>query len=262
MKVVPNVVYNHLFDENPKKALVMSFHGWTGTGKNFVSNLIAEYAYKKGMSSAFVHTKLATNNYPESGNIEGYKKDLKKFIITQSKTCGRSLFIFDEMDKMPAGLLDELKSFIDFHPHVEGVDYRKNIFIFLNNIGGEQINNVAIQNVRDGNAREDISTSAMEYILSLTSLKLHGGLKNSSLILSGLVDFFVPFLPMERLHVKQCASVEIKRRFENHNLILDIEKHQEIINKVADEIQFYPEGENIYSISGCKQVMKKVDIYA
>lgn len=31
---------------NSKKPLVMSFHGWTGSGKNFISDLIASHMFK------------------------------------------------------------------------------------------------------------------------------------------------------------------------------------------------------------------------
>lgn len=37
--------------DKSQKPLVMSFHGTQGTGKNFVSNLIAEAVFKKGTNS-------------------------------------------------------------------------------------------------------------------------------------------------------------------------------------------------------------------
>ena len=41
-------------DSTSKKPLVMSFHGWTGSGKNYVSKFIAESLFAKGMRSKFV----------------------------------------------------------------------------------------------------------------------------------------------------------------------------------------------------------------
>ena len=38
----------HLSSPDPPKPLVLSFHGRTGTGKNFVSRLIAESIYYEG----------------------------------------------------------------------------------------------------------------------------------------------------------------------------------------------------------------------
>jgi len=45
--------------------------------------------------------------------------------------CGRSLFIFDEMDKMPVGVMEAIKPFIDNYVEIDGVDFRKSIFLFL-----------------------------------------------------------------------------------------------------------------------------------
>jgi len=41
------------------------------------------------------------------------------------------MFIFDEVDKMPDGVLDAIKPYLDHHHHIRGVDYRRAIFIFL-----------------------------------------------------------------------------------------------------------------------------------
>lgn len=45
--------------------------------------------------------------------------------------CARSIFIFDEMDKMHAGLIDAIKPFLDYYDNLDGVSYQKAIFIFL-----------------------------------------------------------------------------------------------------------------------------------
>jgi hypothetical protein len=47
------------------------------------------------------------------------------------KECPRSFFVFDEMDKMPAGIIDTLKPYLDFYENLGGVDYRKATFFFL-----------------------------------------------------------------------------------------------------------------------------------
>jgi len=47
------------------------------------------------------------------------------------KECPHSLFIIDEMDKMPPGVIDSLKPYLDFYEQLGGVDYRKATFFFL-----------------------------------------------------------------------------------------------------------------------------------
>ena len=45
--------------------------------------------------------------------------------------CPRSMFIFDEMDKMQPGLIDSIKPYLDYYDNLDGVSYRQAIFIFL-----------------------------------------------------------------------------------------------------------------------------------
>ena len=41
-------------DEAPKKPLVMSFHGWTGSGKNYVARFVTEALFERGLASRYV----------------------------------------------------------------------------------------------------------------------------------------------------------------------------------------------------------------
>ena len=41
------------------------------------------------------------------------------------------MFVFDEVDKLPHGLLDVIKPYLDYYEKLGGVDYRKAIFLFL-----------------------------------------------------------------------------------------------------------------------------------
>ena len=45
--------------------------------------------------------------------------------------CASSVFIFDEMDKLHPGVIDAIKPFLDYYEQVDGVSYRKAIFMFL-----------------------------------------------------------------------------------------------------------------------------------
>ena len=56
---------------------------------------------------------------------------LRQWIKGNVSICARSLFIFDEMDKMPVGIIEAIKPFIDHYQEVDGIDFRKSIFLFL-----------------------------------------------------------------------------------------------------------------------------------
>lgn len=72
-RVILKAVSGFMSNDNPKKPLVLSLHGWTGTGKNFVSQLIAENIYKEGMDSNFVHIFTSELHFPHSRQVDTYK---------------------------------------------------------------------------------------------------------------------------------------------------------------------------------------------
>lgn len=76
-KVILNAVFGFISNPKPKKPLTLSLHGWTGTGKNFVSKIIAENIYEGGLNSDYVHLFVATLHFPHISNITLYKARAK-----------------------------------------------------------------------------------------------------------------------------------------------------------------------------------------
>jgi torsin-1 len=67
------LIERHYDDQDPRKALVLSLHGDTGTGKNFVSEIIIRNIYKLGRESKFVHFFIPTQHFPHKDKVETYK---------------------------------------------------------------------------------------------------------------------------------------------------------------------------------------------
>lgn len=63
-----------------------------------------------------------------------FQEQLQSWIRGNVSACPYSVFIFDEMDKMHQGLIDAIKPFLDYYEQVDGVSYRKAIFIFLRSV--------------------------------------------------------------------------------------------------------------------------------
>ncbi len=59
------------------------------------------------------------------------KDKIKNTIEETVRDCQTSLFVFDETDKIPIGLIDTIKAYIDYNLEIEGTDFRKAVFIFL-----------------------------------------------------------------------------------------------------------------------------------
>ncbi|CAM4664818.1 unnamed protein product [Leuciscus chuanchicus] len=253
-QVILKAVTGFMKNENPKKPLVLSLHGWTGTGKNFVSQLIAENIYAKGMSSSFVHLFTATAHFPHEMHINTYKSQLQEWVKGNVSICPRSMFIFDEMDKMHPGLIDSIKPYLDFYDNLNGVSYRQAIFIFLSNAGGENIVQVALDFWRDGREREEMQLKDLETALSLSVFNnRNSGFWHTGLIDKNLVDFFVPFLPLEYKHIVQCGLSEMVSK--GH--VPD----REVVEMMAHDLNYFPKEERVFSMQGCKVIPSRLDFY-
>ena len=89
------------------------------------------------------------------------------------------------------------------------------------------------------------------------SLRL-GGMFHASLIKHHLLTFFVPFLPLEREHIRECIERRLDLVFETDHSTYSLTR-DEIIDQVLDQIEFFPPKSLLYSISGCKKVPQRLD---
>jgi len=250
--LVPKALRAHIKKKEPQKALVISLHGWTGAGKNFVSRFIAEALFSKGLASSFVHLFISTLHFPHADMADVYRLRVQDWIRGNVTNCAASLFIFDEVDKMPVGMIDGIKPFIDHHTKVEGVDFRRSIFLFLSNTGGRDITKEALKVWEGGRVRESLEYTDLEHLVNKGAFNELGGLQHSSLIDSSLIDVFLPFLPLERRHVKLCVEKEASRR----NISLTSEQ----VGEVTDSLVYWPKDTQLFSTTGCKRVANKLDL--
>jgi len=250
--LVVRALRGHARNKSPSKPLVLGLHGWTGSGKNFVSKFIAESFYTLGLASKFVHLFIATLHFPNKGDVNLYKDNLKSWITGNGSSCSQNIFIFDEVDKMPPGVLDGIKPFLDHYEAIDGVDYRRNIFIFLSNTGGKEITETALKTWREGKDREEITFTHLEPLIANGAFNEEGGLQYSRVIEKNLVDVFVPFLPLERRHVKICVKNELRSR--------GLEEDEQVVERVTDQLSYWPKDLKLFSSSGCKRVAQKIDL--
>ena len=95
------------------------------------------------------------------------------------------------------------------------------------------------------------------YILGLVSkgaFNEQGGLQHASIIDRNLIDVYVPFLPLEQSHVRQCVNKELEDRgIENTRL------PSNFADQVVAELSFWPSDTKLFASAGCKRVVQKVD---
>lgn len=233
-----------------RKPLVMSFHGTPGTGKNFVADMIAEALYENGSKSRFVHKYMGRLDFSVKKNVESYNERIYRDVVEGITDCPRSLFIFDEVDKMPSGVFESLASLVDYNALPNKLDGSKAIVIFLSNLAGVQISDQLAKMLKNGEIRENLKLSSFEQILEKASYNLDGGLKKAGLIEQHVIDHYIPFLPLEKHHVRQCISAEFNK--------WGRAPQEQVIENMLQEVITYDRGHGLFAISGCKTIEKKV----
>lgn len=166
------------------------------------------------------------------------------------------MFVFDEVDKMPEGLLDVLVPFLDYNSyhksskHSESMYLNKAIFIFLSNTGSSQIVQHLISMWKIGKKREDARLQDFEKLVANGAFKEKGGFHHSDAIQTSVIDHYVPFLPLEERHVRLCVEKAFSER--------GVSPNEEMIEEVLSHLTFGPNPSNLYSMAGCKRIEQKV----
>uniref|UniRef100_A0A3Q4HKT6 Torsin family 3, member A n=1 Tax=Neolamprologus brichardi TaxID=32507 RepID=A0A3Q4HKT6_NEOBR len=151
------------------------------------------------------------------------------------------------------GLIDAIKPFMDHYDNVDGVSYRRAIFLFLSNIGGATINDVALDFWHSGQNREDIGMEDLEHRLRAETMESQGGFAQSELMSGHLIDFFVPFLPLEYRHIKLCARDAYAAR--------GLETDEATLDEVAKAMLYVPKEERLFSAQGCKSIPQRINFF-
>ena len=144
--------------------------------------------------------------------------------------------------------------------------FRRSVFIFLSNSAAKDIAKTTLGLDKQLVNRNDFQVK--QFQAEIQNSIYHNkeendkGMWHASIIDSYLIDFYVPFLPLERDHVRNC----IKAEFRNYNLTnvhstlawagvkLNYEITDEELEQIVDEHVYEPPGYKKYSSSGCKRV--------
>lgn len=249
---ITNSLRSHIKGKN-EKPLVLSFHGLPGVGKNYVTNFIKKNLFKYGDKDSHIHMFYGRLHFRIQDHVELYQEQLASWVRGNVSNCAASLFVFDEVDKIPPGVLDAIKPYLDYHDNVDGVDFRSSVFIFISDTGSKAILDKMIELYNNGSKREDLSLSDFEDLIQLGSFNEKGGLQKSDVVSRCVIDHYIPFLPLEQQHVREC----IKDAFRNKGAG-DVSNDD--IQEVMRDVSFGPEKSKLFSKSGCKRIVQKVSV--
>lgn len=225
------------------KPLVLSFDGWTGVGKNYISKFISE---------AFQHFTIMNYvvpyNFPHKSFEDMYRRQIREWILGNFSQCKVNIIIVDEVDKAFPTVIEGLTESIKLLTQPCS-STSPTIFLLLSNAHGNDINRIYLKFLLDSptRKREEIS---LDHFSSVFTSEVNGW--TSSLTSTQLIDAFVPFLPLEVEHVIQCIKKDlVSKRFSTD---------AGTVKRVLEELSFFSHGNIYLSQTGCKRVADKVDL--
>ncbi|XP_051003592.1 torsin-3A [Acomys russatus] len=253
-KLVLRAVRDYLEIPQVGKALALSFHGWSGTGKNFVARMLADNLYRDGMRSDCVRVFISTFHFPHPKYVDAYKEELLRQMQETQWRCHQSMFIFDEAEKLHPGLLELLGPHLEPRaPQTQGAEPPRTIFLFLSNLGGSVINEVVLGLLMAGWSREEITMQHLETPLQAEIMEsADSSFGSSRLVKENLIDLFIPFLPLEYRHVRLC----VRDAF----LGQDLPYTEEALDEIAKMVTYVPKEERLFSSQGCKSISQRINL--
>ncbi|EDV19337.1 uncharacterized protein TRIADDRAFT_33759 [Trichoplax adhaerens] len=267
LKIIRNMLTSHLVrisKKTSKKALVLSFHGGVGTGKTLVAKLLAKVLYKNGLSSSYVR-RIHLKDFLTNLNMDGKKHKLKTEIKRFVQSCTRPLVLFEEVDKLEAGVIDALSPYFD-ESSVDNVSYANTIFIFTSNYASREINEEACRQFTVTTEVDDFDSENFYDIIRKISYRgtsaddstSRTGFASSEFVKHCLVSSFVPFLPLDMTHVLQCIDASLTRKLKDHEVsTLDKpERKNDLIKLIYSQIHTVNADRcrKSFSEHGCKKV--------
>lgn len=245
---VPSILRAHIQSDSGSP-LVMAFHGWTGIGKNFISQMIAQL-----IPASSRHLVVIPMSYLPGNDDNLHRQQIQSLIRNGTRRCTFNFFILDEMDKASVpfteGLLDIVQNL-----KTKPLNNTKSLILLLSNTGGSGINQFVFNHLQAGHSRESLNSRDLKPVI-LQALDTAGD-PSVELYRTGLVDHIIPFLPLEAAHVKGCIQDYL---LQNNTKLPGAEELDELFSQVLGQLSFFPQRTPLFSKTGCRKVPVKVDL--
>ncbi|XP_042333704.1 torsin-4A [Sceloporus undulatus] len=225
------------------KPLVISFNGPSGVGKSHVGWLLAKH-FRSLMGHSSVLHYFALHHCPDDASAASCQLELSKTIsdiVTQAEIEEKiPLFILDEVEFMSPALLETLSGFFQTNQTNE---FLNAVYILISNLGGEEITKVILQNVSSNLLKPQRQLDQLRTVLRPVLSQRHP--------LWTLVEI-VPFTLLEKSHILSCFYEEMM----SEGIYPDPNR----IERLASQLNYYTKEEQQFAVTGCKQVVAKVNL--
>lgn len=249
---------NFLNSRGLANPVMISFHGGVGVGKSFTNQLIGNY-YFSDMSSC-----ISTFSVPlhHSWPLDQIRNELTDWLTVKETSCPFQFHILNDLGSdTPCSVfslieesLSEFLSKSSKHKHViiaeTDVAHLRIKQIALEYLETSKLEILNIDHFADPIKRSWEAIDEFQRQKSGSEYNPKVGCHFTDLF--KLVHVSIPFMPLERHHVKLCVYDIAQRRH------LQVSLNQ--VEWVADQVVYGPQSWPVFSSSGCKSVLEKLNI--
>ena len=256
---ISDAVCDHLANEAPRKPLVLSVHGPPGVGKSLFHQEAARALYS---------TRPSPNLQCPGSDCSGYKvlfgmdfttddreaqhAALRNALSEHMQNSPEAFLVIEEYDKLDCTMRGFFRQLLT-GGMVGNFSLARSIIVLESNAGYTSLHKM----LDKAGSREKISPERAQKELKdlvFDRWKKEGCEdRTDTLKMIGLVDFFLPFFPLERKHVVQLFELRIKEKLTTAELQKwgwRIWVDPGVANFLTDKVEF----EGPYPIEGGKEV--------
>ncbi|XP_063601336.1 uncharacterized protein LOC134777405 [Penaeus indicus] len=232
-----------LQDDDSSEPLIMWMVGWSGSGKTHTINIIKNLFPDPSQVRTFIPSILMLN----SNNLQKHVSSLLKKL----DSCGPRLIMIDGWDEDSDISINVLQTLVkELKKPSKEKPTGRIIVIITGTEGSREINRKYMKLRVEGKDREDLRLEDFTEVTQdiVTSRNLYEDFRRLVV---------VPFMPLEKLQVRQCVLQELDKIQENieekyKNSLAS--KRSSVVEEVVKQINFIPAGQPLLSATGCKRV--------
>ncbi|KAM6169836.1 torsin-4A [Rhynchocyon petersi] len=233
------------------RPLLLALHGPSGVGKSHVGRLLARHFRAALADGALVLQYHARHHCPEPRPVQACREELARRVadvVARAEAEEKTpLLVLDEVEAMPAALLDELHGLMQ--PQ-RSHQFHSAVYVLLSSTGGGDITRFVLQNAsralprlgpdaaHGARAEEELRAS-----LRAVLVREHPLWKSAAI---------VPFLLLDKWDVVNCFREEMAGE--------GFFPEQARAERLAAQLSYYRVSGHEYAVTGCKQVVAKVNL--